>query len=70
MGDISNFIDNIANPITIVSFVFALYGVSDKKLSLHYANEAAEILGRCNDTPLVRALRENSKQVIERWNDT
>ena len=43
--------------------------VSNENLSLNYASEAIEVLGKCNDTPFVRKQLETAKGVIEDWNN-
>jgi len=46
----------------------AILHISDipyKELSLKYANEALDILSKCNDTPSVRKELEKAKKIIE-----
>jgi len=40
----------------------------NKKLSLQYAREAMEVLGKCNHTPTVQEYLDDAKRVIEAWN--
>ncbi|GHV52206.1 hypothetical protein FACS1894181_15090 [Bacteroidia bacterium] len=42
-------------------------GIPNKTLSLQYANEAIEVLNRCNDTPFVQELRKGALKVIAYW---
>lgn len=43
--------------------------IPNKILSLKYANEAIEVIGKCNNTPFVRKLLERAKRIIEIWNN-
>jgi len=42
--------------------------VPDQKLSLQYANETIEAVGKCNPTPDVQDSFDRAKRVIEAWN--
>ena len=48
--------------------IFYLYDRPDKELSKQYANEAIEVLGKCNDTLFVIEQIEKAKNIIEEWN--
>ena len=41
----------------------------NKEVSLRYAHEAVEVLGKCNDTPEVRRLLEQDRRIIARWKE-
>ena len=47
--------------------IFYMNDVSNKELSLKYALEAVEVLGKCKDIPVVRKYLQQAKQIIEQW---
>ena len=61
----------LSNVTTLLNNLSKFYhdNVSNKELSMKYASEAVEILGRCNNLPFVREELERAKQIIEKWNN-
>ena len=57
----------VAKTLNNLSRIY-LYKNSDRELSLKYANEALEILGKCDNTPFVRNELHNSEWNIKDWN--
>ena len=47
--------------------IFYIYSIPNKELSLQYALEAVEVLGKCKDIPVVRKYLQQAKQIIEQW---
>ena len=60
------YLPDVAMTLNNLSMFYQDY-ISDNELSLKYANEAIEVLGRCSDTPFVKEEIEKAKQVIEKW---
>ena len=66
-GNPQAYLPNVAKALTDLAF-FYLCERPNQKWSLRYANEAIEVLGKCNDTPFVRNQLKNAKEMIEQWN--
>jgi tetratricopeptide (TPR) repeat protein len=59
---------DVATTLINLSFLY-LCGAPDKKLSLKYANEAEDVLKKCNDTPFVRDLFDKVSLIRTEWEE-
>jgi tetratricopeptide (TPR) repeat protein len=57
---------DIAMTLLNISILY-FYSTPNKELSLQYANEAGDVLKKCNDTPYVRDLFDKVQQIKAEW---
>jgi len=60
------YLPKVANTLGNLS-IFYIVKTAKKELSLKFANEAVEILSKCNNNPFVQKELERSKEVIKKW---
>lgn len=60
------YLPNVAETLTNLSIIY-LDDLPNKKLSLQYANETIEVVGKCNNTPYIQRQLYKAQKIIEYW---
>ena len=63
-----DYLPDVAETLNNLSMLYQ-DGRPNKELSLQYAREAIDILGKCNDTPSTQEELEKANRIIEKWDN-